>query len=534
MNQNWPGGKIIALLLSALFLCISGCQPRVPEADQTPKQVTEYQNQNETPQSGGVLRLALTGTKTLQPILTEQQSNLYVLKLIFDGLFRTGPNHALESVLCDSYSISPDGLTYTFKIKEGVSFHNGARLTAADVDATLAVLLASEGIYKGRLSCIASHSSRDMTLTVTLHRPTVNFPAFLDFPVLSKADLGTAAASYVPNGTGRYKVQSYKQSKELYLSVNENYHEPFAPYISNITVYLLKDTATAVSMLENLQVDLLPSDVINLYEYTPKRNLSSAEFSGGRFTFLGMNNQRPALLSALTRAALAVCINRQALLSDCTIPYAMPADLPLPSASVWNNPQLPELTFDPEHARQLLVDDGWQDTDGDGVLEKDVYGEQTKLSLNILINEDNQTRLKIAAQLKQYFADAGISAAVTAVPFAEYEARIARREYDLFVGGVSLSENFDLSFLLKTDENPCGISSERIDQVLNALVLTEGAAQKQALFYELCDVLKTEVPLTGLYFEYDLLVFDGRLKGNITPSVSDIFYGIENWFLSGS
>lgn len=533
MKRFFGYKNFFVLLLSALFLfCATACSNPQNEKNPTPGELTEYENTNETPKDGGVLRLALIGAQTLNPILAENENNLYVLKLIYDGLFRTTPTDLTEPVLCESYSISPDGLSYELTLKSGVSFHDGSLLTAADADATLSLLLASEGIYQNRLSCIASHHSRDMTLYITLKYPVINFTALLDFPILPAESVSTPAVKFVPNGTGRYKVQSYKQNKELYLSVNENYHMAFTPHIPAITVYLLRDAATAVSMLENLQIDLLPSQAINLDEYTPKRSLASAEFSGGSFTFIGMNNQHPAFLSANTRNAVKLCINQQAIMDACTILYADVAELPVHANSFWYNSELPAPAYNPENARNYLLDDGWSDTDGDGVPDKLVYGEKTDLSVTVLVNEENQTRKKIAEQVCRNLRDIGFVATLQAVPFETYREKISTRAYDIFVGEVSFSANYDLSFLLKTDQNYFGFSSERADQSLNALPLLESTSQKQQLFYELMDAVQSEVPFVGVYFENHVMVFDKRLSGAILPAASDLFYSIDKWFLT--
>ncbi len=527
--------RCLALILAVFFLCLaSGCSPGTTQETATEKHVTDYVKTDAVPQKGGVLRLALSGSKSLNPILAENRNNLSVLKLVFDGLFSLRENGAPEHVLCDGYSISPDGLTYEFRIKEGVTFHNGARLTAEDVSQTLELIFASENLYKSQLSAISTYSAQGQKLVVTLQKPVVNFPALMDFPIMSKADLtnGYNSLTYVPNGTGRYKVQSYKKSKELYLSLNQSYHRAFLPYIEEIKVFLLKNDNVAVSMLENLQVDLLSSNTLNLYEYTPKRNVSSVEYAGGRFTFLGLNNQKPALLSAGTRFALSAALNKPAILSNCNITYAEAAEVPLPQNSFWNNSLPAETVADAQTIGTMLASDAWADTDGNGILDKDVYGERVDLSLEILVNAENSARLKVAEQVKAMWLSAGVNAYVTAVPFVVYQTRIQERNYDVFVGGVDFSDNYDFSFLLRTDENPCGIAIEHIDQTLNALALMDDEGRKQSLYHELCDILRQEMPIISLYFENDVLIFDGRLQGDITPSATDIFNGIEDWFLN--
>lgn len=535
MKKNFVFKKFFVLLLSALLFFVSACSAKPTGENNEPiSELSEYENDHKTPENGGVLRLSFVGIQNLNPLLTKNQNNLYILKLVFDGLFQISPSDYAEPVLCERYVISPDGINYEFVIKQGVKFHNGSSLSARDVNTSLSFLLAGDGLYKNRLSNIASHRYSGDSLFITLKRPVVNFVSLLDFPVLSADDLAGSLEHYVPNGTGRYKVQSYKMNKKLYLSQNENYYKPFSPHISEISVDFVKDNATAVSMLENFQIDLLTSDIMDPCSYTPKRSLATTEVPSGRFTFLGINNQHIALLSAKTRQALSYAVNREGILQQAAVQYAAVADVPLPKNSFWYNNQLPETVFNTEMSRQLLADDGWYDTDGDGLLDKTVYGEKVDLNFSVLVNAEQPTKVKIAESVCKQFNDVGVKAYVSAVSFDDYRSRVAKGEFDIFIGSTALSANYDLTFLLKTDQNTCGISSEIIDQTLNALVYQESASIKQELFYDLCEVLKNETQLAGLYFENRVLIFDRRVKGDITPSNTDIFYGIENWFITKS
>ncbi len=531
MKKFFVSKKFLIVLLCALFLSFNGCSS-VETEDITPAgELTEYENKNETPQKGGTLRLALIGSKTLNPILAENGNNLYIYKLVYDGLFRLAANDLPEPLLCDRYTVSQDGLRYEFIIKEGVTFHNGTVLTAEDVNETFSFLLDNSYLYQNRFSSVASYHSIGNVFYITLNAPIINFESLLDFPIMSKADLHMTPADYVPNGTGRYKVESYKKSKELALTVNKDYHKDFSPNINDIMVYLLKDNQTAISMLENLQIDLLPSDSIDLNSYTPKRNLSSAEYIGGEMTFVGINNQKPALLSAQTRTAIAHSINKEYLMNTAVVQYAAMTNLLLPPNSFWYNNLLGDVEYNQESSRRLLEADGWKDTDDNNILDKEVYGEKVELLFNVLVNSENKERVRMADFICQSLNAVGIKAAVLEVPFAEYESRLKNRSYDLFIGSTSISSNYDLSFLLKTDENPFGFSNERIDQTFNALQLQEGISQKQALFYELCDEIMLQSPLISLFYENHAIVFDSRLKGTIVPSRSDIFYSIEHWFI---
>lgn len=525
--------KIILICFAALFLCFaSGCTADKITLPGEDKQLTDYEAGEESPKKGGTLRLAMAGASSLNPVLAENEHNAQMMNLIYDGLFRRGAHEEIESVLCSQYSVSEDGLRYEFTIRDGIGFHDGDPLSAYDVEATIYMILSSEGLYKSQLSAISACSSSGNTLYLTLHHPVINLPALLDFPVMSDEDIQSYdALTYVPNGTGRYKVQSYKKSKELHLSVNENYFREFSPYIENVTVHLVKNTDAAVAMLENMQIDALTSYALNLYEYTPKRNLSSVEYTSGKFTFVGINNQKPALLSAKTRQALEAAVDRKDLMTGSAGAYAQVTRMPVPETSIWNHDITELETPDVQRVKTMLAEDGWNDIDANGVPDKDVYGEMVSLAPGILVNEDNPARVKLAEQISKAWNGAGIPSYVSAVPYDVYQARIASGEYDVFVGNISLSENYDLSFLLKTNANVLGLSNEAIDRLLDVLAVS-GEEHKKAQFHELCNVLQEEMPLIGLYFENDVLVFDMAVRGDIKPSGTDVFYNVEKWFLS--
>lgn len=525
--------RFILLYLAALFLCFApGCTSDKVTMPNEEKQLTDYEAGQEPPKKGGTMRLAMAGASSLNPLLAENEHNAQMMNLIYDGLFRRGVNEEIEPVLCSGYSVSEDGLRYEFTIREGVGFHDGDPLSAYDVESTIYMILSSESVYKSQLSAISACSSSGNTLYLTLHHPVINFPSLLDFPVMSDEDISAYdGLTYVPNGTGRYKVQSYKKSKELHLSVNKSYFREFSPYIENITLYLVKNTDAAVAMLENMQIDVLTSYALNLYEYTPKRNLSSVEYTSGRFTFVGINNQKPALLSAKTRQALEAAVDRKELLSSSAVPYVQVTTMPVPETSIWNH-EITELEApDVQRVKTILSEDGWNDVDSNGVPDKDVYGEQVALAPGILVNGENSAKVKLAEQISKAWNAAGIPSYVVAVPYDVYQARIANGEYDVFVGSISLSENYDISFLLKTNANVLGLSNEAIDRLLNVLAISR-EEHKQAQFHELCNALQEEMPLIGLYFENDVLVFDQAVRGDIKPSGTDVFYNIEQWFLS--
>ena len=172
----------LALLLTASFSACSNEEQDSP----TPAQVKKYEYQQETPVSGGTLKLCMYEVDTLNPLVTKNFHNIKTLKLIYDSLFDVNSDFSYTPNLCESYTVSDDGLRYSLHIKSGVSFHSGARLTASDVDFSFKLLSQAESVYKTQLANVKSTGASGMTFQVTLNNPMANLPALLDFPVLSE------------------------------------------------------------------------------------------------------------------------------------------------------------------------------------------------------------------------------------------------------------------------------------------------------------------------------------------------------------
>jgi len=523
--------------LIMLAVCMSSCASDEAKSTQGNAQNSDDSSYTSSMSADSdVLKLCIFEVDSLNPLATQNEGNLDVLRLMFDGLFSVSDSFTPEYDLCESYSISEDGLNYAFQIRSGVTFHNGTSLTASDVDASFRLITEAKSPYLARFDNVDSTSASGMTWYVTLNSPVINFPALLDFPIMPEEDAHTenniTDITYVPNGTGLYKVIDYKETKELTLMANESHYSGKYPNIKEIKITFVSDSATAISMFENLYVDILPESAANLDEYTPKRDLTkSITYPKNKFTFLGINNQNPLLLSAATRQAISLCIDKNTIVNETKTRIAIPADIPLNPYYAYYNPENITFPYDTAQANKLLTKDGFYDSDSDGILEKDIYGETHTLSLDILVNSENTSRIKIAENIKASMEKAGFKVTVTSVDFETYANRINARDYDLFVGSINIAQNNDISFMLQTDRNMFGISIEKIDMYLNQLKVLSNTATISDVYAELCNTLAENMPISGIYYDSGLLLCDKKIKGNIKPAESNVFINIDEWYI---
>ena len=526
---------IVLLCLLCVFIFSSCAQNKRVEPT---AQITKYEDRHETPAKGGTLNLCLFETDTLNPLITKNSENIRTLKLIYDSLFSVYQDFSYASNLCESYTMSEDGLEYAFNIKEGITFHDGSPLTANDANFSLSLIFESGSPYASILSDIESFTANRQTLFIKLKRPVANFPALLDFPIVSERMASSVSAAienkmeYVPNGTGLYKVQSHLKNKEMLLGVNESHHMSKKPYIDNIFLYILNDRSAAISMLENSKTDMLSSVVANPDEYTPKREFSSVEFPTNTLTFIGFNNTRPALSSFRTRKAVSSAIDRSYLTGNLLNGRAIGTDIPIHPHSWLYHRDNTALEYSVENARALLKEDGWYDSDNDGTLER-TNGENTEyLYVGILVNSENTQRVKLANELRKYLDAAGIRTYLEQVPYSEYISRLNARQYDMAICEVDISANSDLKFLFETDYNIFNVSNGVLDNLMHRADKCENVASVQEIYRDICTTLRQDMPICGLYFKNGSIIFDNVLRGNIIPDNSNLFANIQEWFIA--
>lgn len=522
-------------LAIVLAVCVSSCASGGNSSSE--EDTSNGYAQNEAPIRGGVLNLCMFEVDSLNPLSTQNESNLDVLRLMFDGLFSVASDFSVENNLCESYTVSEDGLSYSFLIKSNIYFHDGTLLTANDVDASFKLIYTAQSPYLSRFaSIVAGTSAYGMTWNVTLNEPVISFPALLDFPIVPAKDAHLdnkiTNISYTPNGTGLYKVSDYKETKELSLTINENHFSGKNPHIPDIKIIFVSDRDAAISMFENLYVDILPESVINFDEYTPKRDLTkSITYPKNKITFLGINNQKPVLLSPLAKQAISMCIDKNTIVNNTKTRIATPADIPVNPHFYFYNKEEKSVIYDTAKAHATLLEDGFYDSDGNGILEKDIYGEAHTLAVDILVNSENAQRVKIAETIKAALEKAGFYVTLTVVDFNTYSSRIASQSYDLFVGSINISQNNDLSFMLQTDKNMFGISNERLDLCLTQLKVMSNTASILSVYADMCTVLAESMPVAAIYYDNGLLLCDKKIRGNISPAESNLFINIHEWFI---
>lgn len=330
---------------------------------------------------------------------------------IGETLVKFDENMEIEPMLSDSWE-RVDDLTWKFHIREGVKFQNGNILTADAVKLSLERALDANPRAQEML-VVDSIEADGQELTITTKTPHTTLLGNLADPINSIIDTNVEedTISKAPIGTGPFKVKSYVDSSEVVVERYDDYWGGEA-LINQATFKYIKDDNTRSMALQSGEIDVANNVSINnlsLFEDSSEYTISKT--TSLRIVMSYFNYDNEFLKDSVVRKAIALGVDRESYANELLKGTATAAIGPFPGSLPFGEKNLIGYEYDKEEAVKILSDAGYEDTDGDGILEKD----GKKLSLDIaifstraeipVIGEAMQADLKeigIEANLKSY------------------------------------------------------------------------------------------------------------------------------------
>ncbi|MBO28269.1 MAG: ABC transporter substrate-binding protein [Rhodobacteraceae bacterium] len=357
---------------------------------------------------------------------------------VFEGLTRFSSDGSIVPGLAESWEISDDGLTYTFKLREGVKFHDGTTMDAEDVKFSLDRINAedSANAQKALYSAISEVNVIDpTTVEIKLSEPNGNMLfnlAWGDAVIVAPESI--EGIKQTPVGTGAFKFDSWTQGDRIELSRNPDYWGEPAK-LDNVTFKFISDPTAAFAAVMAEDVDVFSGFPApeNLPQFEADARFQVLVGSTEGETILAMNNKVAPFDDPKVRQAVAHAIDRQAIIDGAMFGYGTP----IGTHFAPHNPAYVDLTgqsaHDPEKARALLAEAGYPD------------GFETTLHLPPPSYARRGGEI-IAAQL----AEVGIDAKITNVEWAQWlESVFKGKDFGLTI--VSHTEPMDIGIYANPD-----------------------------------------------------------------------------------
>ena len=568
-----------ALGLVALLSLLSGCGPQTPPPGgptvahplPSPCVIT-----GEPARPGGRLTLlALNAPQTFNPLLPADSASDEVVRLIFSGLIRMDATkqEALPG-LAESWSVTPEGKTWTFKLRAGLHWSDGQPLTASDVVFTWNAVMYNPELNRLTYD-VFRLNGKNFEVTqldeqkVRVVTPEV-FAPFLEFfgsvPVLPRHAMerevrdGRFLSLYPPQtrpdrivGSGPFRVKASTPGQSVLLERNPEYWAVDAqgqrlPYLEEVLLTVTGGQPPLALFLNG------PGDV---YEHTRPEEFARVQPLVGPgkfqlrdlgvgldrdFLWFNLNTNRNAAGQALVnpaklrwfqnktfRQAVSCAMDRDRLVKTAYGGRAL-ASLAFMSAenAKWNNPNVPRFGFDPARARALLAEAGLQDRNGDGVLE-DAAGNRVEFSL--ASNSGNPAREQAAALIIEDLQRVGVRVTFQPMDFAQLVQRINNTfDYEcalMGLGGGGVDPASQINVLKSTDplhqwfpnqSTPATEWEARIDALMDAQMRTLDYAERKKHFDEVQTILAEQLPMIYTVAPFHFAALRPELI-NLRPSV---------------
>ncbi len=392
------------------------------------------------------------------------------------------PGIATEVPSAENGGISSDGLTWTFKIRQGMKWSDGQPLTANDVAFTYNYILDNEfGCCKSYLKFVTSVTAPDdATLVIETSQPAVGLLSIYNYILpehiwkdIDKEEAKTFENYPDPVTSGPFHLTNWDKGQSWTFEANPDYWAG-APHIDQVVFKVYQNQDAVVAALRSGEIDFADSLQANLYNSLQNQpNIATSSAVAPGFTSVGFNtgadvsipdsDGNPILKDVTVRRAMAMAVDKQELVDKVLLGYGTSGSTIVPptAAAFHLEPQGDDvIPFDIEGAKALLEQAGYTDTDGDGIRESPDSGEPLEFRLfSRSESEQTQTAAKFIAD---WWSQIGIDVKETSLTDTKLTDVIYEGNYDIFIWGwvPDPDPDFILSVVSTSQRPPDGIWSD--------------------------------------------------------------------------
>ena len=466
---------------------------------------------------------------TLNPFYCNEQDLVNLNQLVFESLVELDENQKPSPMLADNWT--HDGTLWTFTLRSGIYFHNGAELTAYDVEATYDKFVAAGGgnPYTSRLNqFIEDMQAVDNRTLAVKSRYTGYMTLYaMTFPVVHASTLDDD----MPRGTGPFWYVSYEIDNAVRIEANALWWKQ-QPTVSSITFRRYEKIGDAIEGLQTRQVEMLATQSSTAALCRKLANLTSMDFGTATFEMMVPNISSESVMSDVNvRRAVMYAIDRSVLAGNAYLDMAIQSEVPVLPGTWLYESQSAQYYYSPERALQLLYDSGWKDLTGDTMLNKLNGIKVEQLEVNIITyNEDTTSIRENAVNLIAGYLNAvGVKTNVEVLSKSKMTERLKNRSFDLALIGVNLSEIPVLQPLLGSGGslNFNRFSNTTMDDLIEQTSTAVDEASLKQIYSEIQLMLVDRLPVMGLLFRTGTVLSTRSLGGLSGIRAMDTFRGLE-------
>lgn len=475
--------KLLALAAAGALL-LSGCGTSQQEAASpsvTPPSGTTQ------PVQTGVFSLAYDPQQSFHPITGTNGVNVELSGLVYQGLYELDQSFQPQPVLATGATASEDRRTWTVQLAQGVYFSDGTPLTADQVVKSLE-LARTASRYQSRLSGVTKISQTGTyTVVITLSAPNANMTALLDVPVVLERE------GQDPLGTGPYVLGGGMLSPNPYSSKAGDLP------VENIPLVEVSSPDQRMASFDSGEVWMTTTEFFSPTALGYSGTCEVWDYPTSQLLYLGFRTWGGACGDENLRRAISAALNRQSLVDAQLSGHGEPTALPI--SPVWG--ELPQVTVD--------------------------GGSASSATLKLIVNQDNPTRQRLAQAIVTQLAGIGVTVTVETLGWEDYVSALQRGDFDLYLGQVQLTADFNLTPLLTGDLAYGGAQNE-VQTLLNAWRATGGETELQAYLQGFAQ----KAPLAPICFLRGSLLVRWGLVTGVAPTQANAYANVDQWTIWSS
>ncbi|MFE8695750.1 ABC transporter substrate-binding protein [Cytobacillus sp. FJAT-53684] len=522
------------LILSMLVMI--GCSSNTTStpdgnSDNSPDSNKETSEETSAPQSGGTITI---GTMQEPDTLDVHKTSMSIASVITNHLGGTllsvdPETNELEPNLAESYQVSEDGQTITFKIRQGVTLTDGTPLTAKVYKDTFDRILNPETGATVAASLIggiqATAAPDDHTFVIELAAPSAPFLRNLTsrgyLQPLSMAAIEKYGADYGRNpvGAGPYIFKEWVTGQSITLERNDDFNWPRASaenqgkaHPDQIVYKFIQDQQTMLAALDSGSIDVameVPPKDVQRYRDNPDYYVLEAERQGLGL-FLEMNLEDETLSDLNVRKAINMAINKDAIIKAVINGEGTPAFGPIPSAVFGYDPNVENYghKLNKDEAINLLEQSGYA-KNGKGIMEKD--GKELAFELSIM-TQHNQAAQMVQAMLK----DVGINVSIQSLEAGTLIEKVSQGDYQMSFLAYSYIDPDILYLLFHSSQigglNHVRVQNSELDDLLEKGRTTIDPEERKQVYAQVQEIVVENAYWAPIYAEKVFFVVNKRVQ----------------------
>lgn len=446
-------------------------------------------------QQGGTLIAAWAQDPVgLDPHVTSAYSSFQILENVLDTLVELDEELTVQPSLATDWSVSDDGLTWTFNLRDDAQFSNGRAFTADDVVFTYERMLDPEtgsgNAYK-IAGVTAVEAVDDHTVQFTLDAPNAAFLGHLGLDksvgIIARESVEDGTINTSPIGTGPFMITEYQPGTSVLLERNPNYWRDGLPYLDAVDIRILPDETVRRSALVSGDIHWtisIPTQALE--DLRARHDITVDEIAAPAYWYIGVNLEREPMSDVRVRQAISFALNRDDITEASTFGTGTLTQDPIPSDSRWSFDYAP-YPQDLEQARALLEDAGV----GGG------------FDLEVMPTTQYEESIRISQVLQAMLAPLNINVSIRTLEWADWLETQGAGDYDTYVcswnGLVDPDDYYYAQH--KTGEvfNFTGYSNTTVDELLEEGRRTADFDERYEIYEEINQIIVDEAPYIYLY-----------------------------------